>query len=80
MSLDATLSALSGSLDETEAALKLLLARPLEDTLSDLPGPIERAKVLFWVSYAIHSCSWGPCSPCNFWQRSHHTAAESTRG
>lgn len=49
---------LDSSLDELEEALAPLLERPLQDTLTSLPGPVERAKVLFWVAYTIHSCSW----------------------
>jgi hypothetical protein len=65
MGIDETNAAfdqLDGSLNDLEAALAPLLARPLEETLASLPGPVERAKVLFWVAYTIHSCSWGSCS------------------
>lgn len=61
--LSTVLDQLGGSLDSVQAALEPLLARPLEETLAELPGPIERAKVLFWIAYTIHSCSWGGCGP-----------------
>ena len=60
--LSTVLDQLGGSLDSVQAALEPLLARPLEETLAELPGPIERAKVLFWIAYTIHSCSWGGCA------------------
>jgi len=56
--LDETLTALTSNLDDVEAALEQLLSRPLQDTLNDLSGPAERAKLLFWIAYAVHSCSW----------------------
>lgn len=55
--LSTTLDNLSTSLDAVEATLAPLLARPLEETLASLE-PVERAKVLFWISYTLHSSTW----------------------
>ena len=59
--LSNTLASLSSSLDDVESALEGLLSRPLQESLDGQSDPIERAKLLFWIAYTIHSCSWGAC-------------------
>jgi len=55
---EATLDSIASSLDTLESLLKPVLDRPLEETLAELPGPLERARLLFWIAYVVHSCSW----------------------
>lgn len=54
-----TVESLLDSLDDVEEALEPLLLKSLQETLASADGPIERAKVLFWLAYTIHSCTWG---------------------
>lgn len=57
-----SVDSLLDSLDDVEEALEPLLSKSLQDSLDNAEGPIERAKILFWVAYAIHSCTWGNAS------------------
>ena len=52
-------SQLAESVDSIEAAMAPLLQRPLADTLASLAGPVERATLLFWLAFTIHSCARG---------------------
>lgn len=63
----AALAALTGTMDDLEAAVAPLLARPLNDTMADL-GPLERAKMDVLVAYAINNLVWGEC-----WRRGGRT-------
>lgn len=54
-----TVDSLIDSLDDVEDALEPLLSKSLQDSLASANGPIERAKILFWLAYTIHSCTWG---------------------
>lgn len=54
-----TVDSLLDSLDDVEEALEPLLLKSLQETLASADGPMERAKVLFWLAYTIHSCTWG---------------------
>lgn len=56
-------SQLAVSVDNIEAAMAPLLQRPLADTMASLAGPVERATLLFWLAFTIHSCArgWPPC-------------------
>lgn len=56
--LSDVVSQLGSSLNDVEKVMAELLERPLAETLASLPGPIERAKLMFWITYTIHSCSW----------------------
>lgn len=46
------------SIDAVEEALEPLWSKSLQDSLDSADGPTERAKILFWIAYAIHSCTW----------------------
>lgn len=54
-----TVDSLLDSLDDVEEALEPLLLKSLQDSLANADGPIERAKMLFWLAYTLHSCTWG---------------------
>lgn len=58
-----TVDSLIDSLDDVEEAFEPLLSKSLQDSLDSADGPIERAKILFWLAYAIHSCTWGKLIP-----------------
>lgn len=52
------------SLDEVEDALEPLLTQSLQDSLAQVDGPLERARLLFWLAYTLHSCTWGMFVEC----------------
>lgn len=54
-----TVDSLIESIDDVEEVLEPLLSKSLQDSLNSADGPVERAKILFWLAYAIHSCTWG---------------------
>lgn len=49
-----TLSKLTDAFDELEDALEPLLSKPLAETATGLPGPLDRAKLNALVPYMVH--------------------------